>query len=146
MPTMTRTLRLLTLFAALCGSHAQAACRLDTLSALLPPYSVLQNIQGTLRVVVSCDHVTDAYKLDLDAARENLQNAGQVMRLTLFQNDVPFQATLSGDLNVLRGRMLRGPQTFFFDLNVAAGQWVPPGNYRAQLHLTLTDSPAADHP
>lgn len=126
---------------ALLGS-AQAACRLERAVPQVPApaYSALAPLRAALTVQVGCETPSDEFQLFLSG----VQDAGQaspVLTVPFKQGSALLRATLSGNLNQLRGQVLRGSQNLTFPLDFASDQWTEIGTYQAQLSLVLLNQP-----
>lgn len=126
---------------ALLGS-AQAACRLERAVPQVPApaYSALAPLRAALTVQVGCETPNDEFQLFLSG----VQDAGQaspVLTVPFKQGSALLRATLSGNLNQLRGQVLRGSQNLTFPLDFASDQWTEIGTYQAQLSLVLLNQP-----
>lgn len=126
---------------ALLGS-AQAACRLERAAPQVPApaYSALAPLRAALTVQVGCETPNDEFQLFLSG----VQDAGQaspVLTVPFKQGSALLRATLSGNLNQLRGQVLRGSQNLTFPLDFASDQWTEIGTYQAQLSLVLLNQP-----
>ncbi|ANC73294.1 hypothetical protein [Deinococcus radiodurans] len=105
-----------------------------------PAYSALAPLRAALTVQVGCETPNDEFQLFLSG----VQDAGQaspVLTVPFKQGSALLRATLSGNLNQLRGQVLRGSQNLTFPLDFASDQWIEIGTYQAQLSLVLLNQP-----
>lgn len=126
---------------ALLGS-AQAACRLGRAVPQVPApaYSALAPLRAALTVQVGCETPSDEFQLFLSGVQDARQ-ASPVLTVPFKQGSALLRATLSGNLNQLRGQVLRGSQNLTFPLDFASDQWIEIGTYQAQLSLVLLNQP-----
>ena len=110
-----------------------------TVTAALTPaiLALLGSAQAACRLERAAN---DEFQLFLSG----VQDAGQaspVLTVPFKQGSALLRATLSGNLNQLRGQVLRGSQNLTFPLDFASDQWIEIGTYQAQLSLVLLNQP-----
>ncbi|MFC4424664.1 hypothetical protein [Deinococcus navajonensis] len=134
--------------ALIMAGFAQAGCVIQQTQLTLPDYSALQDVAGSLDVVVRCDSALDEATLMLLAPGAQRSGADHLL-LTLEPLTLPesslsrsdtVQVTLVSAGPLLGGLRLTGSQTLRFTVRAARNQWVTTGFYALPLTFSLGQS------